>query len=423
MNDFTDDLLEDLENLEQSTEEVVATSKPASKASTHNQTQGSANSIDSASLSLEAAKASQTAASESQKAAQAAITLSNEFKAQIIELSDSNVAWRQAARQSVNELNANRSKMTIMMVISIIMAFITTGMAGWLFFYMSKKQEQYKGQVLDVIQTEGTLYNKKITLKVDQLSSMIEMLSADIQKLGKGQSLEVQRPQKSTLSIAEHLPEQPLTPETHTNTEASLTDKGHNSSLPLDLQHKTSIESAPHHENAQHTTEHHTDKASHTAEPHQIPSQSIPPSVSVEQFKHLKGLVEEILTKQQHMQASIMSSQALLQKAVHPTHSNVSKPSTTESKKQAKQLAAISWLVRQQTKTLKHIKAMLEANKKQPRKNIDLSSIKSALDALKQQIKNLSIQQKSVETQVQALKKQTDELAAKPKPYSYRVNP
>jgi len=153
MNDFTDDLLEDLENLEQSTEEVVATSKPASKASTHNQTQGSANSIDSASLSLEAAKASQTAASESQKAAQAAITLSNEFKAQIIELSDSNVAWRQAARQSVNELNANRSKMTIMMVISIIMAFITTGMAGWLFFYMSKKQEQYKGQVLDVIQT------------------------------------------------------------------------------------------------------------------------------------------------------------------------------------------------------------------------------------------------------------------------------
>lgn len=411
MNDFTDDLLDDLESLEQNTEalsSVTTADDNSSESSSSKKTNHSANEIDSASLSLEAAKASQTAATESQKAAESAIKLSNEFKAQIIELTDSNVAWRQASRQSINELNANRSKMTIMMVISILMAFITTGMAGWLFFYMNKAQEKYKGQVLDVIQTESTLFNKKMTLKVDQLSSMIEMLSADVQRLVKTNGLQIEHPQKSTLIV----------------TKPTLSD-----SKPK-LSHQ---DISPHLETLQ---------TKQSVTPPQaaskLPTPKVMPGVTPQQFSALKQLVDKILVEQQKMQASLMASQAMMKKSIlshlknsvknsaanSPKKSTHSTSNEADILKQAKKLDVLNWLVRQQTKSLKKIQATL--NKQKVGKNANgsndaLKGIEASLESLKQQMKALSEQQQSITTEVQGLKKQTDILSAKPKPYSYKA--
>lgn len=376
MNDFTDDLLDDLDSMTSELEEVKSPSKSNSK-KTEGSLTSSANEIDAASVSLEAAKASQEAAIESQKAADATIHISQDLKSQIIELSDSNTAWRQATRHANIELKSVRSSISITIYIIVFVSFVSAGLAGWLFYQVFQENKKMKDHILDMIQTENMIFNQGINAKVDQLSSLIEALSDDIYKL--------------EMSQEGHVQEEKIYTSQHT-TEEHIVNLEPNVVIPDETATKIQLDTT--------TTKEFK-------------------SVTTEQYKELKHLVNQILDKQQKLQSSLLILSNKVSKSVKE------KPSVIDlqgglTTKQAKQLGGINWLIRQQENTLKEIKASLHATKKTQSDN-DLEEIRKILNALKLQIHGLSLQQNTIESQVKVLQKETERLSAAPKPYSFRL--
>lgn len=376
MNDFTDDLLDDLDSMTSELEEVKSPSKSNSK-KTEGSLTSSANEIDAASVSLEAAKASQEAAIESQKAADATIHISQDLKSQIIELSDSNAAWRQATRHANIELKSVRSSISITIYIIVFVSFVSAGLAGWLFYQVFQENKKMKDHILDMIQTENMIFNQGINAKVDQLSSLIESLSDDIYKL--------------EMSQEGHVQEEKIYTSQHT-TEEHIVNLEPNVVIPDETATKIQLDTT--------TTKEFK-------------------SVTTEQYKELKHLVNQILDKQQKLQSSLLILSNKVSKYVKE------KPSVIDlqgglTTKQAKQLGGINWLIRQQENTLKEIKASLHATKKTQSDN-DLEEIRKILNALKLQIHGLSLQQNTIESQVKVLQKETERLSAAPKPYSFRL--
>ncbi|BBP43927.1 hypothetical protein [Thiosulfativibrio zosterae] len=451
MNDLTDDILSDLADLESSTEEL--TQKTSMAKNKHHTLEGldSAQRIDSATLVLEAAKAAQEAATQSQHAAESAIKLSNDFKAQIIELSDSNASWRQTARSTSQDILKSRNAMLVTMSITVVMGVITTSLSAWFLYYNSKKQEMFKGEVLDLIQTENALNNKGITLKVDQLSSLIEALSADIQALkipNMTTSTSAKEPTHAPVNIHAVNDDEPIeTPET-----ANAHDNGHNEhALPdahaghAPVENHVNHNEQMHHQDT-HATENkpiaHNSPTSHdnhaAAEEHQDTPHAVAPKqheehasnpiVSVmnnQSYEELKNLVNLILDKQQKLEAAILTQSQWLQKnKTMTTTQPILAENSNLSDKQVKQLDGIGWLVRKQEKTLNEIQAIVKSSGKTSGTTISndqgIQNIEKSLNELKAQIHNLAAQQRDIESQVTDLQAQTKKLSESPKPYSYQ---
>ena len=176
--DFSDGLLNDLQELDDITDdmqEIVGSVKESKKSIQHTSSPAT---IDSATVSLEAAKISQASAENSQQAIEAAIKLSHEQKKQTIELSDSTIAWRNSVSKANKAIASSKSTMAIMLTASIIVSLIAMGVVGYLYYSLNKKNELMKGEVLDIIATELSLSGKKNQLKLDQLASLFESLNA-----------------------------------------------------------------------------------------------------------------------------------------------------------------------------------------------------------------------------------------------------
>ena len=459
MNDLTDDILSDLADLESSTEEL--TQKTSMAKNKHHTLEGldSAQRIDSASLVLEAAKAAQEAATQSQHAAESAIKLSNDFKAQIIELSDSNASWRQTARSTSQDILKSRNAMLVTMSITVVMGVITTSLSAWFLYYNSKKQEMFKGEVLDLIQTENALNNKGITLKVDQLSSLIEALSADIQALkipNMPANTSAKEPIHAPVNIHAVNNDDPIEmPET-----INAHDSGHNEqhgnsdnqhTLPNAHVSKAPVENhvnndEPMHNQDTHVTENeHMPQKSSTShdnhgtagKPQETHPATTPPNhhdehtmphnesqMGNQSYEELKNLVNLILEKQQQLEAAILTQSQWLQKNKTITATQpVLVENSSMSDKQVKQLDGIGWLVRKQEKTLSEIQAILKDSGKTSGttgNDQGIQNIEKSLNELKAQIHNLAAQQKDIESQVTDLQAQTKKLSESPKPYSYQ---
>lgn len=397
MNDFTDDILSDLDDLESSTEALQEHTSQAKSAQQQLASSGSAQSIDAASLALEAAKAAQEAAKQSQNAAESAIKLSNDLKAQIIELSDSNTSWRQTARSAAQDIERSRNTMVVLMSVTVVLGIVTTSLSAWFLYHNSKKQELFKGDVLDLIQTEVILNNKSINLKVDQISSLLEVLSAEIQNLNTSTSVKgSSRNRAAAIEVVER--DEVVAEQTVEETVAAPSE-------PVKSLKLTTPElSAP-------TTE------------------SLPSHLALDpvQLEELKSLINLILDKQQKLEAAMMAQSVTLQHSAKTTKTNiVSAPSNTDAgltEKQVKQLDGLGWLVRKQEKTLKEIQDSINAasqGSKNQNTQTGFEGIEKSLNELKAQIVNLSTQQKAIETQVIELQEQTKKLSEPPKPYSYQ---
>lgn len=441
MSDFTDDLLDDLEQLESSTTELADHHQKATNNSKKLAKSSLAEAIDSASVSLEAAKAAQDAALESQKAAESAIKLSHELKGQIIELSDATTSWRQAARQSNQELGSNRSKMNIVAVITIMFSMISTGIMGWLVYQMNKKHELFKGEVLDLLQTETKLFNKSITLKVDQLSSLIEALSMDVQHLSSSskQKMHSSMPQvpmqpaeaNALIDLESEIPQTEVAPKVAEEKPAdqpkaevakeTMTPKMANAENMTEM--KKTIEKLE--------TPQVIEKVHTIVEPKiiKVPELVYKEGISPAEHQKLKSLVEKIISQQSQLQAKLLSKLAQIkQQSAHNMSTAATTKTVTNMKsaltaKQEKQLNGISWLVRQQDKKLKEIQKQLAAQPKTAKTAKNQKEFKElhvSLNELKAHIQSLSEQQKTIASQVKKLQSVTNNLAAKPAPYSYK---
>ncbi|MBD3822477.1 MAG: hypothetical protein IE914_09515 [Thiotrichales bacterium] len=175
-NSITDDLLDELDKLETSTETMEAEVGRVTENQETLAKTDSPNAIEAATISLESAKTAQQAAEQCQSAIETAVQLSQEQKRQAMELADSNVAWRQSVRNINKELDASKSSATIMLVIAILVSLISTSVMGFLFYSVHKKNEALKGAVEDIISTQSELLNKQMTLKTDQMVSLVESI-------------------------------------------------------------------------------------------------------------------------------------------------------------------------------------------------------------------------------------------------------
>lgn len=404
MSDTADDLLNELSHLDEATDEMEQqVTSATTKKKTLNKNSEKAASLDAVTVALEAAKTSQMAAEQSQHAAEKAISLTHEQKAQIVELSDANIAWRQSLRSAARDIKSARNAVSIMMTVSITVSVASVGALGWLLFSLNNQYEQLKGDVLDIITTENTLFTKNLTLKVDQLSSLIEALASDIQKLIH-QSANLSSASSSAIMQPEMTPkDQPiinLETESEPDTEAEVKTED-----PAVL-----IESQPE------TTETNIEKTVQTAVDH------------TEQLAHIEALIQQVIAEQQKLQANALSKIAQLETLTHqgkqPTTSVNAKPAQLNSM-QIKQLKSIVASANDQQKLLKEIIATL---KSQPTSNtpakMEIPDLwpqqQDAFKKLSDQIYAMQQKQDVLVTKIETLEALNKEVLSEPKPYSYR---
>jgi len=405
MSDIMDELLEEVEQLEQSTQELEATSQ---KSATHKQQIAEANnkaSTDANLLALETSKTAQDAANQSHQAAKAAIKQAEILKEQALELTESNFNWRQAVRNANKEIESIKSKFTAMLITSIVFSLIAVGVIGFLLYTMQKQEAEFKGEVLDIVSTESTILDKKVTLKMDELASVIEILS---QKVSQSTSLN----SKTAVRIhkvenSENHTDKMASENQHKEAKQDHTNENHHMmSQEHDTDHGTIHETSHKMAHNTHDKTDVNDKA-HSKELNAITKLTSPTSeqhknqvtLTDEHYKELKALIEKLLATQNKLQTQ--------------THQTTS---SGLNKKDTKKINDISWIVRQQTKTLKEIKAKigLKHNKASHSNN----------DTILNELKNLQLQQGALQKQIVEMQSSVKKLANKPKepqPYSYKA--
>lgn len=427
MSDIVDDLLQEVEQLEESTQALESTIQNTSNQNQKIQEANNKVSSEASLIALEAAKTAQEASTQSHQAAQASIKQAELLKAQTIELNDSNFNWRQSVRNAAKDFQSAKSSFSIMLITSIVFSFIALGAMGYLLYAMQKEQAQFKGEVLDIIATENTLLNKKITLKVDELASVIETMTQRIASLNDMNA-------KTAVSI--HPEGSDLhTDETVATDKASEPDRhsdAHNSAPALMAEHEMPITDGLQVKNDKEEMLHHTDSQttdsqtkthsvianSHANETnHDLPmkedslhndglkdlhNNTNTAKVSSEEFAELKALVEKVLTQQKTIQAQVQKS---------PMASGL-----TEI--QVKKLNDISWLIKKQEKTLQAIQARLGV-----KTNLNTNTTESSKTILNE-LKNLQNQQQQLQQQILEMQQVIKRYTETPKeaaPYSYKA--
>jgi hypothetical protein len=180
MSNIVDDLLQEVEQLEASTQAMdngVQELEQQQKA-LNNSTQTAQNT-----LLLEATKTTQEASKQSHLAASTAIKLAEQLKARNSELEDLSNNWRQAVRNTLREQQGAKKYFAIMMGTTLAVSIISLSSIGYLVYLLNQQSAHHKGEVLDIIQTESKLLSNKLIVKTDELASLTEAMSADIKQL------------------------------------------------------------------------------------------------------------------------------------------------------------------------------------------------------------------------------------------------
>lgn len=381
---MTDSLLAELEQLEASADAL-------DEQLTHNREQQqkaanlpSSGALDAAALALEAAKTAQEAATHSQKAAEASLNHSHRQKEQVMELSDANFAWRQAVKTATLELQASKKRFAMMLGVSIFSSLAAVAALGWMLYSLHGKEAQFKGEVLDIIQTENLLHGKQITVKVDEMASLLELLAAEVKKLGAS---------GATLAANDAPSKAPLVALQNEAPPEEIAPPGETPAL-------------------------------------EAPAVEAAPGV-VTTLAELKPLIEEIKQAQQQFLQELQTANASpASNAAQAVAASSTAPAVSGSggltDAQQKQLNDIGWLVRKQSKLLESIQSKLQtwpaaAAPDKTAQGAHYQTIQASLEELKAQMNQLKSQQSALQEQVKTLQTQTEKLSAAPKPYSYRL--
>ncbi|HHT00695.1 MAG TPA: hypothetical protein ENK73_07555 [Thiomicrospira sp.] len=425
MNDtqITDDLLEELEELESSAAQLDKQVDDTQAKKAQRDKLDSPSTIDATSLALEAAKTAQEAADQSQKAAEASFNHASRQKEQIMELSDANFAWRQAVKSATKEIKSAKTTFAIMLSISVITSLIAMSVLGWLFYSMQKKEAAFKGEILDILQTENALLTKQITIKVDELSALIELMTADIQKINKlgiaiqantaGNVTKAADPQDESAKVVVSGSNQTIEPIIDLASE--VTSEGDTPSIPA-VKNDIDTEKQTVPEVKSNNLE--EEKVAHSTEIKQQAGTPATNGLPSEHYAEIKILIEKILSEQNKLQAKTIAASA-------------TSTGTGLSAQQEKQLKDIGWLVRKQTKTLEQIQKTIgqqpvSNNSKQVSASTrqtqqTYKAIQGSLIELKDQLQKLQAQQNQLQSQVDGLQKETKILTDAAKPYSYKL--
>ena len=390
MSNIVDDLLQEVEQLEESTQQL---NDNVQKVATQNSQlkSGETSSIDADLIALETAKTAQEASLQSHLAAKAAMKMAEQLKSQSLELEEFNYNWRQSIRATSKEIQSAKTTFIALMAGSVVVNIIALSAIGYFFYETNKQNSQFKGETLDIIQIESNLLNKKITLKVDEMSSLIEALSADITRMRNKFNTPV-----TIQSAVEDNPNE--APAETLMDEPPPLPKVEQEEAKADIERDPDI----HHDDIATTAIAH--EAGH-ATPAPVMTNHMTTEQSAIDYSELKALVEKILAEQQKLQATSLAGSAV---------GNL-------DASQVKKLNDITWLVRKQEKVLKSIQANLKNNT--PVTSADSSgskTINTTLNELKVQLRLLTEQQSAIQNQIKNLQTDLRKYASEPAPYSYK---
>jgi len=385
MSEIVDELLEEVEQLESATKELessVETVRTQEK-----QLESAQKQADSEVhlIALQTAKTAQEAAHESQKAAEASIKQVELLKAEMLELNDSNFNWRQSVRNAAKDFKSAKSSMSIMLTTSIIFSLIVLGAAGYLFYATQKQQAKYQGEVLDILSTENTLLKKHITLKIDELASMIENMNLPTHHAD------------SVISHDETIPATDVPEVIH----AEDHNKEH-------TEETATVETA---KNQQHEK----------AEKLVVAENSEPASEEI--LQHQETLLASVKWLQEHTltHKELDALEAAINELKTSMTENVGKqPSASAlTDAQVKKIDGISWLVRKQSKTIQSLEEKI-AQLKVAKPDTDTATIQT-MKAELMDVKKHQLQMKAQLTEIQKTIDLLTELSKEPPPYSYRA--
>lgn len=414
MSNIVDDLLQEVEQLEKSTQQLNDNVQDVTAHSSHLKS-GDTDSIDSGLLALETAKTAQDASHQSHLAAKTALKTAEQMKAQNTELEELTHSLRQSVRTTAKDLQSAKSTITALIIGSVAANVIALSVIGYLFYETSQKSSQFKGDTLDIIQIESNLLSKKITVKVDELSSLIEAMAADIIRLRDGANLTpssqkallptsnalepnnvsnsapsgIQAPLIDDVSVESS--EQAAADDTQESVKETVKKAAGNTAIETSAKEVKLDQSAAH--SKTNASETHTDSTLATA----------PTAINTPlEYSELKTLVEKILSEQQKLQAIALAGANTGN--LDPQH--------------VKKLNDISWLVRKQEKALKELQASLTNGSVNSGNSTTLSA---SLSELKIQLRLLTEQQLSIQNQVKTLQIDLKKYASDPPPYSYKA--
>lgn len=419
MADDFDDLLDDFADLEaeqpiKSQKSVKPKTIPASN--------------DAMSVVLDAAKTAQEAAAKSQEVAEANLKLTEELRAQERELTEANFNWRQSFRSAVATLNKTKGQFVVIMTLTLITCLIAIGAMSFLYYSIQQKEQAMKGEILDLLQNEQALFNKDMNIKVDQITSMMEMVQYQVeQALMKDATLHENFSQANASVKTAETPEMVNLENEHDAT----------------LEHKVETEHVTHETDEKHeqiaaeikTGEHSTDQNERHAQPlmHATSASMDESSMQVlkDSIKQDLSAMEQTLLK---AIASVESKHMELSKQIDSLkhHANTTAQTTQKHEivstndtvaglnaEQNKQLRNIHWWVSQQDKAIKRIEKSL----KEPTSSKDDSKeLTSRLGLIDDQMKQMRTQQTLIETQLKKLQINVNQLVERANTsYSYKA--
>lgn len=387
MHDNTDDLLEELAELEEADLSPSPSLRPADTSPPPRQD-----------VLLEATQQAQQAAELAQVAADRALALSKEQKENIIEISEALGAWRQASRSSLKALQSSHRKMSIMVGLSALLSVATLSGGGWLLWQIQKATEAAKADILDLLQTQLVVFQQKTTLKLDELAAVVESFQAELNRLAKSGLISGVTPapaaDQSTIPSTEAT-DSPVIPD--------LAQEAVHQFQPNAVASTNTPSTSP-----AHSTQGHPPSSAQENEQKTLPAAEITLKLTA---------IESALTQVQQQLKQLLAQQKTLQ-LPQPVR-NISPAA----------LADIRKMIAEQNRHLKIIRTSLWKLRQQQTSALSSSTrpdqlkrLEQAITSLTRQIQQLKSQQEKMRAELTALKQQTAKLAAE-QPYSYRAPP
>ena len=395
MSEIVDELLKEVEELEIATDTLETSSdKMQQEQESYDQAKASA-AMEPDLIALETAKTAQEAAKQSQLAAQASIRQTENLKAEILEITESNFNWRQAVRHANQEFKAAKSTFSIMMITAILFSSIALAAAGYFMYSMKKQNEQLKGEIIDLLANENALLKKSINLKMDEMASVIENLNhpanvaANHQKTTEhNQTIDIASEAIPELSAMQnHSGETENTATMGTDKQSLITDESANKTTDTPNDNST-------HKPAMNTTVMSAD------EKQQLMSQLSwlkENSVAKEDLESIKAELDKLSTQVQALK-TVKSASGL-------------------STEQTKKLDGVHWLVRQQTKQIEQLAKELKTVASPKTDEKSATQTLSEFNAIKAQQAAMAEQLKQIQKTIDEL----SELSKEPPPYSYKA--
>ncbi len=395
MSEIVDELLKEVEELEIATDTLETSSdKMQQEQESYDQAKASA-AMEPDLIALETAKTAQEAAKQSQLAAQASIRQTENLKAEILEITESNFNWRQAVRHANQEFKAAKSTFSIMMITAILFSSIALAAAGYFMYSMKKQNEQLKGEIIDLLANENALLKKSINLKMDEMASVIENLNhpanvaANHQKTTEhNQTIDIASEAIPELSAMQnHSGEAENTATMGTDKQSLITDESANETTDTPNDNLTD-------KPAMNTTVMSAD------EKQQLMSQLSwlkENSVAKEDLESIKAELDKLSTQVQALK-TVKSASGL-------------------STEQTKKLDGVHWLVRQQTKQIEQLAKELKTVASPKTDEKSATQTLSEFNAIKAQQAAMAEQLKQIQKTIDEL----SELSKEPPPYSYKA--